>query len=265
MKYSVQVLISTMNQTQETVVELIDKMNVASDVVVGNQCGSNEIWEFDKNGYRVKVISSSERGLSKNRNNELKEAWADICVIADDDMCFEPSYVDTLVDLYCKFENADLIIFNIGEQKPIRYITKKVKKLNTLSCLRYSGARITFKRTSIIKKGILFDTRFGPGSEYLSGEDNLFLSQCIKSGLKAIAVPDQIAVLRDCRDSTWYSGMNDEYFHNRGAFFFTFSKFLYVMLIVRFAIKNRRAFKNEITVTKAIRLMLEGARSVRNN
>ena len=265
MKYNVQVLISTMNQTPNTITELIDKMNIASDAVVGNQCDKDEIWQFEINGCYIEVLSSSERGVSKNRNKEIRKAQADICVIADDDMCFNPGYVDTLVSLYSKYKNADLIIFNIGEQKRTRYITKKIKKLNPLSCLKYSGARITFKRTSIIRKGIMFDTRFGSGSKYISGEDNLFLSQCIKSGLRAIAVPEQIAMLRECRDSTWYKGMNDDYFYSRGAFFFTFSRFFYVIFIVRFAIKNRQKFKNEMTVGKSIRLMLKGAHSIRRN
>jgi hypothetical protein len=265
MKYNVQVLISTMNQTPNTITELIDKMNIASDAVVGNQCDKDEIWQFEINGCYIEVLSSSERGLSKNRNKEIREAQADICVIADDDMCFNPGYVDTLVSLYSRYKNADLIVFNIGEQKQTRYITKKIKKLNPLSCLKYSGARITFKRTSIIRKGIMFDTRFGSGSKYISGEDNLFLSQCIKSGLRAIAVPEQIAMLRECRDSTWYKGMNDDYFYSRGAFFFTFSRFFYVIFIVRFAIKNRQKFKNEMTVGKSIRLMLKGAHSIRRN
>ena len=40
---------------------------------------------------------------------------------------------------------------------------------------------------------------------------------------------------------------------------------MYFILIIRFAIKNREKYRNAMTVSKAIRLMLKGAHSIRNN
>ena len=42
-KHTVQVLVAAMNQTDHS---LLDKMNIDSDVIVGNQCTFNSIEKF---------------------------------------------------------------------------------------------------------------------------------------------------------------------------------------------------------------------------
>lgn len=90
--------------------------------------------------------------------------------------------------------------------------------------MRFGAARIAFRRKSITKNGITFNLHFGGGTEYSAGEDTLFLHDCLRKGLKIVAVPDSIATLLENRESTWFKGYTDKYFLDRGALFAAISK-----------------------------------------
>ena len=51
----VQVLVATMNQKDHT---LLEKMNIQSDVIVGNQCDYNLVEEFEYCGHRSEEHTS---------------------------------------------------------------------------------------------------------------------------------------------------------------------------------------------------------------
>ena len=67
----IQVLVAAMNQKDYS---LLDKMNIKTDVIVGNQCDENAVSDFEYNGHTVKWLSFCERGVGLNRNNALMRA-----------------------------------------------------------------------------------------------------------------------------------------------------------------------------------------------
>ena len=50
----VQVLVAAMHQKDH---ELLDKMNIQSDVIVGNQCDFNSVEEFEYKGFNAKYLN----------------------------------------------------------------------------------------------------------------------------------------------------------------------------------------------------------------
>lgn len=102
----VEVLVSTMNQTDYS---LVEKMRISTDAVVVNQCQEDSVIEYDYNGNRIKWINSTTRGLSVSRNICLSEARGEICLIADDDL----EYVEGYAEIVQKaFENNKKSIYN---------------------------------------------------------------------------------------------------------------------------------------------------------
>ena len=75
----IEVLVAAMHQTDHA---LLEKMNIQSDVIVGNQCDRNAVEEFEWNGHRVRYLHFAERGVGLNRNNSLMRAAGDICLFA---------------------------------------------------------------------------------------------------------------------------------------------------------------------------------------
>lgn len=47
---------------------------------------------------------------------------------------------------------------------------------------KYGAARLAVRREALIKSDINFSLRFGGGAQYGSGEDTIFLSDCLKKG-----------------------------------------------------------------------------------
>lgn len=252
---TLQVLVATMSQTDHS---LLEKMNIQSDAIIGNQCDRNEIEEFYYNGYKIKYLSFNERGVGLNRNNALMRATADISIIADDDLLYVDNYNRIIEEQFKKNPDADVIIFNLIEKKPSRYIIKEKHRINYKNYMRYGAARIAFRTKSITKNGICFNLHFGGGTEHSAGEDTLFLTDCLKKSLKIIAVPIDIAYLTEERNSTWFEGYTDKFFKDKGVLFYHISKRWAKPLCLQFAIRRRNMFKGNKTVLEAYKLMLEG-------
>ncbi len=249
----VQVLVATMNQEDFS---LLEKLNIHSDVIVGNQCNKNEVIDFIYKGNAVKWLSFNERGVGLNRNNALMRANADICLISDDDMVYVDDYVKIVKDAFERYPKADVLVFNLKEDRPTRYVIKKAHKVGCLNYLRYGTARIAFKLDAIRINGILFNLCFGGGTEHCHGEDNLFLTDCLKKGLKIYAVPETIAELTEERESSWNKGYDEKYLKDQGTLYRQISKRWWKFLCLQDAIRHKNLY--EISWYKAFWLMCDG-------
>lgn len=252
---NVQVLIATTDQHDYS---LLEKMNIQSDAIVANQCNRNEIVEFDYKGHRIKYLSFKEKGVGLNRNNALMRADAELSIIADDDMIFVDGYVDIVKKHFRENPDVDVIIFNLLERNSSRYVIKKKFRVRYWNFMRFGAARLVFKTRSVTKHGISFNLHFGGGADYSAGEDTLFLFDCLKHGLKIIAVTESIATLTDDRESTWFQGYTDKYFYDKGVLFAAMSKRWSKLLCLQFAIRRRKLFEKEKTWYEAYKLMLKG-------
>lgn len=239
----VQVLVATMNQKDYS---LLDKMNIKSDVIVGNQCEKNLIEYFEYNGHSSVYLNFNERGVGLNRNNALMRATGDICLFADDDMIYTDDYVEKVVAAFEKYSDADVIIFNLIEQNPKRYIINKTEKVGFLNYLRYGTARVAVRLKSIKENAIYFNQCFGGGTEHCHGEDSLFLTECLKKGLKIYAVPQYIAELTEERASTWDKGYDEKYLKDQGALYNAISKRWWKLLCLQDVVRRNRSYQKNI-------------------
>lgn len=237
----VQVLVAALNQSNHS---LLERMNIQSDVIVGNQCDENSIEKFIYNGFSAIYLNFSERGVGLNRNNALMRADADYCLFADDDMVYIDNYPQIVINAFNKNPKADILIFNLKEKKSSRYVITKKTKVGYLNYLRYGTARIAIKLEKVKNKGIYFNQCFGGGTEHCHGEDNIFLSDCLKEGLKIYAVPITIAELKEDRKSTWNNGYDKKYLADQGCLYKTISHRLWKLLCLQDALRrSKRDYK----------------------
>ena len=144
----VQVLVAAMNQENHG---LVEKMNIQTDVIVGNQCTYNSIEDFQYKDHIVKYLNFAERGVGLNRNNALIRADGDILVFADEDEIFNDGYADVINEAYKRIPDADAIVFNIttiGQDVGRREI-KKIQRLHFFNALNYGAVRLTVKNKSV--------------------------------------------------------------------------------------------------------------------
>ena len=120
--------------------------------------------------------------MSRNRNNALRLATGDICLIADDDNRYQSEYFDTIIETWKENPDADIITFQAESYKgellhpyPVPYVCSQ---------------EITLRRESIISGSVFFDERFGLGSQHLcAGEEDVFISDARKAGLIVKYIP----------------------------------------------------------------------------
>lgn len=258
---NVQVLVSTMNQTDYS---LLKKMNIQTDAIVINQCSESKFDEFLFNGHKIKWISLNERGVGLSRNTAFMHATGDILIFADDDVVYNDGYEKKILNFFKKY-NCSVAVFNITSLNLSRpeYADKYNHRLNLFNCLKYGAARIAIKRESLLKSNIFFSLLFGGGAVYQAGEDNLFLTTCIRRGLKVYASKKYIGTVAQ-QDSTWFKGYNEKYYFDRGALFYAmYGKNAQLMLLLMEIHSMKRA--KSLNIIDRLKLQYRGIDEFKKN
>ncbi len=238
----IQVLVAAMNQNDHS---LLEKMNIQTDAMVGNQGDCNKVEHFTWNGHNICYLNFNEKGVGLNRNNILMRADCDICLFADDDMVYLDGYPQTVEKAFSDYPQADVIIFNIQEnnhEKQNYYVIQKPMRVNWFNFLRYGMVRVACRYRSIKENGIYFNQCFGGGCEYQCGEDCIFLSDCLKKGLKIYALPISIAKLTEERESTWDEGYTNRFFHDQGKLYRAISRKWWRLLCLQDAVRHQKRY-----------------------
>ena len=165
--------------TVETLIVTVDRqdhffaeqMNIQTKVLIGNQCSKDAVERFCINGNDAVCYCTSDRGVGINRNLLLDEAEADICVLADDDLRFADGYPETAVRAFRECPDADVIVFNLIEKVPRRYVNTRIRRIKGHNYSRYGAARIALRRETINAAGIRFSPYFGEYRAYVSNFD----------------------------------------------------------------------------------------------
>ena len=244
----IEVLLSVMNLNKNN----LDKMNITSKCTVINQCKKNNQEKY-KN---FNIYSYDEFGLSKSRNRGLENVKEDIILLCDDDVVYNEDYEKIVIEEFKKNQKADVIIFNLESPNRQIKINKKTKRLHFYNILRYSSWRIAFKRKSV--QNINFNTLFGSGSKYTSGEDALFLVECLKNNLKVYSSNKYLGTVYHNK-SIWFKGYNEKFFFNKGALFTAINSKIRHILILQYLVRHKEILIN-IKFPKALNLMLRGSK-----
>ena len=252
---NVELLLTCMTQSP---MDLLKKNNINCHTCIVNQIDYNSFENKIVDGKVIKLINRNERGLSKSRNLALFYADKDIVLLADDDVKYVNDLEQIINQAYIDLPEADVIIFNIHETG--RFVGNKdfnkVKKSKKFR--NYGSVRISFKLSSINKKNISFDERFGAGSIYNCGEDSIFIQDVKNSGLKVYEFPALIGTV-DSSESSWFAGYNEKYFFNIGAVitraypkYYWFFKYYYLLRFYK---------KTELSSTTILKNINNGIKS----
>ena len=148
-----EVLVATMYQKN---LNKYYEMNLNTDVVFANQSDREEYYSECYNNHTIKMITTKQRGVGKNRNIGLLYMAADVCALADDDMRYVKGYEEIILNAYSEIPDADIILFNISDKKKNnkdRKITSKIKSVHFYNVMNYGAPRITFVFNGMSKKG----------------------------------------------------------------------------------------------------------------
>lgn len=255
---TIQTLVSCVEQNMETIAE---KMNLQTDAIVINQCDQNDYLEYMHKGHRIQCYSFAEKGVGLSRNNALLRATADIVLFSDEDIVYEDGYDKKILAAFTDHPKQDFLLFNMEVAKErATYHTETETRVRWYNCGRYPTYSFAIRREKLHKINVTFSLLFGGGARYSNGEDSIFIRDCLKKGLKAMAVP--VLIGKEVpRPSTWFQGYNEKFFFDRGVLY----KYLYGRMAgvfaLRFLIRHRDILFQKgypISIKQAHDLMKQG-------
>ena len=250
-----QMLISGMNLDTTHVAE---NMKLEADAIVINQTDSFGFEEYQYNNRNIRVYSFIEKGVGLSRNNALLRADGDIVLFSDEDIVYNEGYAKAVLDAFEANPDIDMIFFNfdVAEDRQTYHIEKK-GRIRSYNCGRYPTYSLAVRREVLHKKGITFSLLFGGGAKYSNGEDSLFIKQCIKSGMKALALP--VTLGREVpRPSTWFNGYTDKFFFDRGVLYRALYGKMAKPFALRFLFAHRDIMLTDRKLMNAYKLMTQG-------
>ena len=185
-----ELLISTMHKDAEQVLEMLRASSISCHTLVVVQGDIDDYTEFKNNNQNIRILFSKERGLSKSRNLALKNCKADYGYIMDDDVVLEKGAIEKIVTKivgdcadvgtsYFKYEDGHFSKSNLS---------KKFKH-DLFTVAKVASIEMCVKIDSVKKNNIYFNEAFGLGTDLPSGEEYMFLTDCLKKKLHIYHYP----------------------------------------------------------------------------
>lgn len=246
---------SVMNQTAE---QIVSRMQLASDAVIINQCDRLAYEELQQDEYRIRFFSFPDRGVGRSRNEAILRADGDICLFSDEDIVYEPGYVQAIAREFENRPDADMILFNVTVEEARRtyHITER-SRVRWYNCGRYGAVSFAVRRESLLASGVTFSLLFGGGARYSNGEDSLFLREFMKKGYRVYTAPVTIAS-ETGGESTWFTGYGEKFFYDRGVLYHYLYGRLARLMALRFLLAHREKMCGELGLRQAYCLMKKG-------
>lgn len=138
---------------------------------------------LESNVSNIKVINAFEKGLSKSRNKGLENASKELLVFTDDDVIYKIDFQESIVNAFNNLK-SNVIQFQIEDfsNHLFKKYEKKVKTACTsFDCLNMMSIELVFQKAFLTENNIFFDERFGLGSQYPLGEENIILHDILNA------------------------------------------------------------------------------------
>lgn len=256
-----QILVSAVNAD---VSQLVRTMRLRAESIIVDQDGENRYEEFEYEGHRMRCYHFAERGVGLSRNTALMRADGEISLFADEDIVYEDGAPERICAAFLAHPEADVLLFNVRvEEKRRTYWIDRFHRVRWYNCGRYPAYSIAARTGKLHSRNLTYPLLFGGGARYANGEDSLFLSDCLKAGLRIYAVPEEIGT-EIPRPSTWFHGYDEKFFHDRGVLYSVLYGGLAPVMGLRFLHRNRkRMCSGRIGFPQAKKLLFAGIREGR--
>ncbi len=134
-----------------------------------------------------RVIESGETGLSRNRNLGLDKARCQLLLIADDDTDYTPESLRGVIEAFARHPECGFLTFRFETEKGTKsYPNNEFDWTSPPKGMYLSSVELALRREAA---GVRFDERFGAGSVFAAGEEQLFLHSLMRKGIKGRYVP----------------------------------------------------------------------------
>lgn len=191
-----EILVSTQNQTDFLFLERMFPFAPFQqfNILIVNQTTS--VLRLDSGFPTVRVINSTEKGLSKSRNLALKNAVGKIVLIADDDVVYKAGFDAKIVEAFNKSPNASVIHFQTEttEKKLFWNYPEYSKNLKVNYLTKVLSIEIAVKTAEVKNSDLRFDELFGLGAQFEDSESFFFLRDAFHTKKEVLFYPETIVI-----------------------------------------------------------------------
>ena len=196
-KPDIEFLISTMNRSDLRFLDHMFQHHNLNElkILIINQTTKDNILESDNEN--IRVVNAFEKGLSRSRNLAIKHATGEICFIADDDIEYLPEVIDVVTKAYQDYPDSALISFQYLREnnKTFKiYHYKSGYQHRLLHRQALTSFEMCINLNLVKSENIRFNTCFGLGAHFTSGEEGVFRDDLVRAGLKVAYVSKPIVV-----------------------------------------------------------------------
>lgn len=222
----------------------LEEKNIFKDCLIINQITKDglKIVNEEIKEKNIKMLSFLEKGLSKSRNRGLEKSEAEIILLTDDDVTFEKDLFNIVKEEFEKNPNIDILTFKYekesGKYKKNYSKSEFIHDFSTIK--KVSSIEIALKKENVIKNKVMYDENFGLGSKFATGEENIFLKDCLEKKIKIKYIPRVIAGHPNITSGLIF---DDKSFYSKGAAYYRlYGQISYLMgipfIIRKIGIKN---------------------------
>lgn len=261
---TLQVLICTFDSGINKIAKLIPEIaNNISYLISWQQSNPNTIYTLPPQLQRedIEIHTLNNIGLSRNRNNSLKNASGDICLISDDDVKLYPDGLQQIISTFEQNSDLDLATFRYHSTDFPKFYPEYSFNLNEEPKFYYTTSfEIAFRRTSIIDGQIKFNELFGLGAPVLcAGEENIFILQSLRHGLTSRFYP--ITIAEHNHPTTGVGKLTPQLLMSNGAYIYYRYTNHYRTRILRVA--TGLLIRKKINIFYSIKHLLAGAKYIK--
>lgn len=230
--------------------------NILFTIIWQTECkNESEEWINDN----IRIIKFNEQGLSKSRNKAIKNAKGDILLFSDDDIHYEPNIYNVITQAYKAIPDAEIITFKAYTKgkKPFKNYPNRIHRHNFRTAMKVSSWEITCNINKIKNSNLKFNELFGLGSIFPSAEENLFIIDALKNGLKVYFYPEFIVVHPE--EETSSHNFSQKVIESKGAFLYEVFNARGYFISFLFALKKYK--KSKYSLLKFYRTMIKGIKN----
>jgi glycosyltransferase involved in cell wall biosynthesis len=189
----ISIIIPTLGQREQELFRLLDSLSKQTytnfEIIMVSQDNHDAVEEMLKqHTFIYKHIKLDQKGLSMARNKGLPYISGDYVTFSDDDCWYPEDGLQKVMSAFQEHPSTDVICFKIHDpliQRDYKnYSTQPKKEISRIDFLRKSSIEIFAKTHCFKNERVLFDERFGLGSPYKSGEENIILHDLKAAGFK---------------------------------------------------------------------------------
>ena len=135
-----------------------------------------------------RVILSTSRGLSRNRNTGLDHARRELILIADDDTDYSSEGLEGIIHAFRRHPDCGFLSFRVDtDTNPKTHPTESFDWRQPPKGMYICSIELALRLEAVA--GLRFDERFGVGSFFCAGEEDIFMADMLRKGIKGRFMP----------------------------------------------------------------------------